>query len=546
MLRKISVNNFALIKALRLELEDGFSVITGETGSGKSILLGALHLILGERADYSVIRDTEKKTIVEAEFVLLSPTYLSFFEANDLDFEENTIIRREIAAKGKSRAFINDTPVQLSVLKNLTQQLVHIHSQHHTLAIKDKNFQLSILDTMAGNEALLKKYRSDFTIYLEGNKVLDQLKERLNNLQLELEFNQFQLKELMDLQLENEDYKALQKAVERGEKFEEIQAAYSQIIKQLDSENGIEVQLQHLISETKVNDKKIVSLVDRLRSVLIELKDIREEAEDEASEMHIASEDLTINIQKLDEFNSALQKHRVQNQAELRSVFHRLQNEVENVDGLDIAIAQKEKAQKNKYQELIQIASKLTERRQKSAKNVEHKVIQLLQELKLEGATIQFTFSEKTLGKDGKDEISLLFAPNKGIVSKSIEKSASGGELSRLMLVFQYLLSQKKQLPTIIFDEIDTGVSGEVAQKIGQLLKGMGENMQLMAITHLPQVAGKGEHHFLVKKKLEKGVSQSEIYPLNQEERITEIAKLMSGSTINEAAILNAKNLMNE
>jgi len=547
MLNRLSVKNFALIENAQLDLKSGFTVITGETGSGKSILLGALKLILGERADYSVIRDEAKKTIVEAVFNIDQKLYTDFFKLNDLDLESETIIRREIHAKGKSRAFINDTPVQLNVLKELTQGLIHIHSQHHTLALKDAAFQRSILDVIAENTATLNSLKLVYNSARSLKREIKRLEDSKSKLELEHEFNTFQLEELIKLDLTKLDYESIEKEVERGEQFEEIKSAY-QLISHLvngDDEGAIST-LSKLTKNVNVNDPKIQSLVERIKSVKLELNDIATNAEDDLSDMTLEPETLSNYIHKLDAYNSVMRKHNLSSQEELLVLFNSLSEEVEGSGQIESRIEEMNAELQEINAKAMTFAGILSANRKKVAEKLEKEVAVLLNQLKLEGAIIRFDFEIVELGESGIDAISLYFAPNKGMTPQIIEKSASGGELSRLMLVIQYLLSQKQQLPTVIFDEIDTGVSGEVAQKIGEHLKNMGKTMQLMAITHLPQVASKGTDHILVQKKDDKDSTKTYLSRLDNEQRIEEIAKLMSGSKVNDAALMNAKNLMNE
>lgn len=547
MLKKITVKNFALIKNAELELKDGFTVITGETGSGKSILLGALKLILGDRADYSVIRDKDKKTVVEAVFSIQSMNVQAFFEKNDLDYEEETIIRREIHAKGKSRTFINDTPVHLSVLKAFTNQLIHIHSQHHTLALKDKKFQRSILDVLAENNSLLSELSLYFNEMRSLHEEVEQLKENKSKMEMELEFKQFQLEELEKLELEKHDYQEIEKAVERGEQFDEIKSSYQLISSRVnDDDNGVVSILNKLDKNISLSDSKVQLLMERLQSVKIELNDIGAMADDDLLEMSMDPEELNHDIQLLDAYNSALKKHQLQNQEELKKRFQQLNTEVTESSEVDENILKKEEQLSKKREKALASAKKISKRRKKAAATVEKEVAELLGELKLEEAKIKFELEKTELQAHGIDDMKLYFSPNKGIAPTLIEQSASGGELSRLMLVIQYLLSTKQQLPTVIFDEIDTGVSGEVAQRIGCHLKRMGETMQLLAITHLPQVASKGNDHILVHKKEIQGETNTFFQQLTDEDRVEEIAKLMSGQKVNEAALANAKNLMNE
>ncbi|RFC54899.1 DNA repair protein RecN [Brumimicrobium aurantiacum] len=547
MLKRLSVKNFALIENAQLELNKGFTVITGETGSGKSILLGALKLILGERADYTVIRDETKKTIVEAIFVIDDKLYADFFKTNDLDVESETIIRREINAKGKSRAFINDTPVQLNVLKSLASRLIHIHSQHHTLSLKDTQFQMSILDVLGDNQKSLKSLKSVFNERKALIKEIKRLEENKSKIELEHDFNSFQLEELSKLNLTSVDYEKIEQEVERGEQFEEIKSAYQSISHLVNNDDeGVISILNRLVKSANVNDTKVQSLIERIQSVKLELDDIAANAEDDLSEMTLAPETLNEYIHQMDAFNSALRKHNLNTQSELLELYESLSKEVEDSGQIDERIIELNQELTEVNKKALQFADKLSTSRKKVAKKLEKEVAELLNQLKLEGATIRFDLNTVELNELGTDSVALYFAPNKGMTPKVIEKSASGGELSRLMLVIQYLLSEKQQLPTVIFDEIDTGVSGEVAQKIGDHLKRMGERMQLLAITHLPQVASKGSDHILVEKNDEHGITKTYLRRLTEEDRVEEIAKLMSGSKINEAALMNAKNLMNE
>ncbi|HLW29393.1 MAG TPA: DNA repair protein RecN [Brumimicrobium sp.] len=546
MLNRLTVNNFALIENAQLELNNGFTVITGETGSGKSILLGALKLILGERADYTVIRDQEKKTIVEAVFSISGNDFSSFFNIHDLDMEKETIIRREINAKGKSRAFINDTPVQLSVLKDLSERLIHIHSQHHTLELKNKSYHRSILDVISDNQELLVILKGLYGKARNLSKEIKTLEDNKSHLTLEQEFNTFQLEELTKLQLDKLDYESIENEVKRGEQFEELKSAYQLITYTINDEEGVLNALNKVIKTANVKDPQIEQLLERIHSVNIELKDIGAIAEDDLSDLTLEPEELTKYINHLDAYNSALRKHSLNSQEDLKALFDKLSKEIDDSSHIDEKIAEMKIELENLQLKAAEIAKQLSAKRKKSAKVIEGQVAELLNQLKLEGAVIHFDFELMEISEHGTDDITLYFAPNKGMAPQVIEKSASGGELSRLMLVIQFLLSQKQQLPTVIFDEIDTGVSGEVAHKIGEHLKKMGDRMQLMAITHLPQVASKGSHHILVKKEDDNGFTKTYLKPLNNEERIEEIAKLMSGSVVNEAALLNAKNLMNE
>jgi DNA repair protein RecN (Recombination protein N) len=547
MLQRLNVQNFALIENAELFFDGGYSVITGETGSGKSILLGALRLILGERADYNVIRNKEMKTVVEAQFQLGGVLIQTFFEQHDLDFSAETIIRREINAQGKSRAFINDTPVQLVVLKELTKKLIHIHSQHHTLDLKDRGFQLELVDALSDSDALRKDCSLVFRRLKDARKQLDDCRAHLAFAQREMEFNQFLLDELNALNLAQINYHEMEEEVQRGEQAEDIIRGFSTISSLIHSEDGLIAQLHRVVKLNNCGDQQLMHLVERLNSIRIDLDDIGATAEDAADLVSISPEDLAAKTVQLDAFNSALRKHQVQDQAQLIAVFEALNTKVQAVETVNDEIQQLVIQVAHLDLEYQAIATDLSNQRRKHAAQIEQNIGNWLHKLKLEDAKITLNFSKlEEPTRVGWDECIIHFSANKGMAPQPVDKVASGGELSRLMLVIQYLLSGKKTLPTVIFDEIDTGVSGEVAQRIGELLKLMGESMQLMAITHLPQVAGKGAHHFKVlKQENQLGETITEIQGLNHEQRVKEIARLMSGAEINDSALETARNLMN-
>ncbi len=547
MLKRLAVQNFALIENVELTFDKGFTVLTGETGSGKSILLGALRLILGERADYAVIRDAEKKTVVETTFLVNGLDLADFFEANDLDYADETIIRREIHAQGKSRSFINDTPVQLSVLKELTAQLIHIHSQHHTLNLKDKSFQLALLDTLIDADSLRRKVGEIYSEWKQKEKVLQFYKEEIARALWEKDFNQFQLNELRQLELHVNDFVKLEEEVNRGEQSEEIKMSYGKLFATLQEEGGIIDQLTGLAKLPTFGDTTLDELVNRLASVRIELQDISSVAEDGMEVETSSPEELQRKSDLLDAYNSALRKHGLFLQEELIQLQEKLEDSVSNVENADAEVAQREKEVKALEKSFLELARELSKYREEKTAALEAEICSYLTEVKLADAIIRFDLFDAPASKTGTDGIAILFSANKGMAPQPIEKSASGGELSRLMLVLQHLLSKKQQLPTVIFDEIDTGVSGEVAQRIGALLQNMGKNMQLLAITHLPQVAGKGKDHLkVIKRSTDNGKTITELIYLSGEERVEEVARLMSGSQINDAALENAKNLMNE
>ena len=549
MLTNLRIQNFALIDSISIDFKAGFTVLTGETGSGKSILLGALNLILGERADYSVIGPNGEKSIVEAEFQLSNFHLNAFFQENDIDDYETTIIRREITSQGRSRAFINDTPIQLVVLKEFAEKLIHIHSQHHTLELKNTNFQIELLDTLADLNSEKNDYFKKFKTWNESSKKLNQLKEELSKAIQVADYNRFQLEELEELYLESKNYEALELELNKSESVDEIKSTLDHIHLAIDGDEGVLSVLNKLkISTDRLKDKDEVinELATRVQSVVIELKDIVAEAEDQKEKIEINPFRINELTAALDKYNRVLKKHGFSTQAQLQEYQQSISNDLASSDELQDEIAQLSIQTEKLALEIGEIANKIHEKRKKAAPSIEESIQLLLADLKMPNTRIQFQLSErKELNANGISDVAILFSPNKGIEPIEIDKAASGGELSRLMLALQNLVSKKKQLPTIIFDEIDTGVSGDVAQKIGNLLRNMGENLQLLAITHLPQVAGKAQNHFKVEKAIVNNLTRTNVRVLKDVERVEEIARLMSGEEINEAALLNAKALMN-
>ncbi len=552
MLNSLYIQNFALIEKVTLDFSKGFTVITGETGSGKSILLGALHLILGERADYSVIRNKEEKTVVEAVFKIRNFGLQTFFEQNELDFNEETIIRREISSQGKSRAFVNDTPVQLSLLKELSEKLIHIHSQHHTIDLKSNEFQMELLDVLGGTIDKKIEFNTFFCTYKKLQSTLVTKEENLKQALLNADYTKFQVEELDKLELQTTDFQEVENELKAIENSEDIKIGFAVLIDQLTDEGG-STNAINLLGLVKSKLDKLVGLypqldelTSRFKESFLEITDIGNEALESLDELEVNPERKELLISKIDFFNASLRKHNVLNQNELLKVFEELSNAQISLEELEQEIKNLKVQLKKVESELINKAEVLHDERTKKANGIQMQMVDLLYELKLPHTQIVFELNKTTkFSSNGLTEMKLLFSPNKGMLPLPIDKAASGGELSRVMLAFQYLISAKKQLPTLIFDEIDTGVSGEVAQKIGNILQKMGEYMQIFAITHLPQVAGKGENHLKVSKSHESDITITKVLTLTVDERIEEIARLMSGDNINKAALENAKALMN-
>ncbi len=546
MLKELHIRNFALIESINLEFSSGFTVFTGETGSGKSIILGALNLILGERADYSVIRDSNQKTVVEATFQIEDLQLDDFFNNNDIDYQAETLIRREISSNGKSRAFINDTPVSLSVLNQLTTQLIKIHSQYHTQALKSKRFQLDLVDDLAG--VSITDYQKDFKTWKSLKSKINILEEQLLQASKDADYNQFQIQELQALKLEDTNFEELEQQLVQLENATEIIQQFSTINTTIEGENGVLSLLNSVVSQIgKLQHlhPKLEELSARLHSIIVELKDVSNEATDAADSITIDEETQKIIIHQLDFYNRQLKKNKVNSQVELVEILDQyiaLNSSSEDLER-EVKVARQEF--KEMSEKLKQSADAIHQLRISSKETIEEQVTKLLEQLKLPGATIAIQLIKlEDFTETGCTEVELLFTSNKGSAPQPIDKAASGGELSRLMLVLERLLSVKKKLPTLLLDEIDTGVSGEVALKMGQMLGEMGRNMQLFSITHLPQVAAKGQHHLKVFKKDEDSVTKTFVQKLSEEERLLEIAGLMSGDKVSNAAIENAKILM--
>lgn len=550
MLAKIWIKNFALIQELRVDFSKGYTVITGETGSGKSILLGALNLILGERADFSLIGPETDKTFVEAEFAIKNLELSAWFKENDVDYDDNTIVRREINRNGRSRAFINDTPVSLVQIKQLTENLVNINSQHNTLALRDKNFHRNLLDILSGLEPEIEKYTDQFTRLKDNQKKLKSLIDMTNQADSDRDYLLFQLEEIDLLNLDKTDYAALESELNQQENMEDLTTALSAIAGGLSDDGSVLEQIKSIqtqLNKAKSTDCTVGDFATRIQSILLELEDLENESSNYLEKLEKDPQKVLELTAKLDNYNRISQKHKCSNQQELvdlqSSWQEQLQTSTEGraeIEKLTLEVTAQEKA-------VIALANALHIIRKKTAPQIEKKITSLLDELKMPNTELKFEVVQtEQLNQNGNSNVGMKFSSNAGIQLQAMDKIASGGELSRLMLSIQCLISEMKALPSIIFDEIDTGVSGEVAQKIGQLLRRMGENRQLIAISHLPQVAGKATAHIKVEKSEVNGRVQSRLLILNQEERVEEIARLMSGETINAAALANAQNLMKE
>lgn len=549
MLRTLRIQNFALIDQIELNFNAGYSVITGETGSGKSILLAALNLILGERADFSVIGPSSDKAIVEAEFFLNGFQLNDYFKENDLDFEELTVIRREINTSGKSRAFINDTPVSLNILKELTGSLVNIHSQYNTLELKSRAYQLEIVDTLGDLKGEAEEFAKNYKSLAILSSELKRLNEQLSSALQQQDYNAFQLKELEELNLETTDFGLLESELVKSENSEGILSALQAIEGVVEGENQVLDRLRIVkasLDKIKGVDKDVDELSVRLQSSMIELADISSDAQRFSEQIEIDPSKLLELTSVLNRYNHALKKHNLLDQTALLDFKNQLEFSVAGTTDLQTEIERLTQTYTKEKVAVETAAKKLHAARLKAIEPISKSIQAILVELKLPNTKLEFKLTERDeLISSGCTDIVLNFSANLGIETVPIEKAASGGELARVMLALQKLISEKRLLPTVLFDEIDTGVSGDVAQKIGSLLQKMGEHFQLFAISHLPQVAAKAAHHFRVEKEIINNRTTTRVAVLSEQERIEEIARLMSGELITDAAIENAKALMN-
>ena len=545
MLRSLRIQHFALIDEVQLHFEPGFTVFTGETGSGKSIILAATQLILGERADLQVIAPGAKKAIVEAVFDV-AETYIPFFEEHDLDYEAQSLIRREIATEGKSRAFINDVPVSLQLLKQLTTQLLQIHSQYNTLELKSKKYQLQLTDLLLG----LDKQRIDFALEFQNHQLLQKeveiLQQALDKESAQKDYNQFLLEELKGLHLNDPKIQQLDQELERianSAQLEEANLALSSLL----DDDGPYAQLyarKMIVDKVKRFDQNMQSYADRLEQLLIELKEITREAQS-ASSIELDVGHLATLEALQDQINTALLKHRAKDVQELLVLQDELSNKSQGLEQQEAELQERKDQLQKQEQALWAQAKQLHQLRLHGVKELALQLESILQELKLPHTKLSFDLVQnEQLNTSGCTQIDLLFSANLGHNPVPVERAASGGELSRLMLALQKMSSEKRALPTIIFDEIDTGVSGDVALKIGKLLNDMSMSGQCMAISHLPQVAASAAHHFLVEKSVVAKRMQTQVSQLSQDARIEEIARLLSGEAITAAAIANAKALL--
>ena len=550
MLRQIKIQNFALIEDLEISFENGMSCITGETGAGKSILLGGLSLVLGKRADLSSLLDLTKKCIVEASFDIGSYDLETFFERLDLDYDIHTILRREILPQSKSRAFINDTPVTLDLLQKISQKLLDIHSQNDTQTLLEKDYQFEILDALGSCGSQLKSYSDTLIAYKKVLKEYSHWATLKNESQDSLELQNFLFDELSSINLKEGMEDNLESKISLLSNIEYLQTSLSQSIHLLGAEStgiidGI-VKVRSLSQGLSKIDSKYLLLNERIQDISIETDDLLNELKIQLDQLEANPQELEILQAQLDEVNTMLQKHKVTSVLDLISVKNKLENELQetlDIDGKLKALV----IDKNTYEERLQkLAYSISVNRKKAIKVLEIELKELVGKMGMPDATfkIQLNPTSEFLS-NGKDLILFQFSANKGGQFNLLKKVASGGELSRIMLAIKYILSRYKKLPTLIFDEIDTGVSGKISDSIADIMKTLSCKLQVLTITHLPQVAAKGNHHFKVKKSMSKGKTVTLLKKLSNDERIEEIAMMLSGNEITPTAIAHAKQLMN-
>ncbi len=550
MLTSLSIKNYALINELHIDFASGLSIITGKTGAGKSILLGALGLVLGNRADSSTLKENSSKCIVEAQLSIAKYNLEQFFENNDLDYEFNTIIRREILSSGKSRAFINDTPVTLSVLNELKTKLIDIHSQHQTLQLSDQDFQFQLLDAYAKNESKLDSYKRGLQHYNEAKKKLEEIQRNQREANQKYDYNVHLYNELVDANLDKNEQEQLEEQLEKVNNVEEIKLNLSEALQITIDENvGIQnllYTLENRLQKISTYSKEYQELSERITSIKIELDDI-------AGEIENANENVDFNPAKAEELNDRLQliynlqkKHYVSSNEELLNIQEELSEKVSIVENAEESLRNQENEVKIIADKLDDLAIKISAARKKIVPKLSKQLENTLEDLGMPQASfsIKVNLSEDYF-KNGKDTLEFLFSANRGGQFGELKKVASGGELSRIMLAIKKILSENSHLPTIIFDEIDTGVSGEISNKMANIMSQMSQQMQVITITHLPQIAAKGNQHYKVYKEEVNNRTTTKLKQLSEDERIVEIAEMLSGKNISDSAITHARELLN-
>lgn len=549
MLQHLSIRNYAIIDELEIDFSRGMNIITGETGAGKSIIIGALNLILGERADTSALVNKEKKCVIEGTFNAEEKKLVSnFLTENDLDQQQQLVIRREIATSGKSRAFINDTPVNLTQLHNLSELLVDLHQQFDTLSLNDSSFQVNVIDALANTQQAVSGYRSVYTKWKQSLKNLAGLKQQQQQFEKESDYNRFQFEELAILNLKDNELEAIEAELRILSNAEGIKSALGRVYGELsESEQPITRQLKSLVqllNSYSSYHKDLPAITERLQSAQIELSDV-------ASDLERLNNNISYDAEKIDELNERMsagyrlqKKHGVQSTSELLAIQQQLEEKLQAVLNIGDQVAELEKQVLALEKEVSATGEKISASRKKQIPAFEKRVNQMLAQVGMPNASIKVSLTPQAPGETGIDKIEFLFDANKSNQFKPVSKVASGGELSRLMLCIKSLVAEKMDMPTLIFDEIDSGISGEAARQVGIIMKQLAANRQVICITHQPQIAGKANAHFFVYKELKGEKVKTNIRQLNKEERITAIAQMLGGENPTAAALENAREMV--
>jgi len=548
MLTHLTIKNYALIKHLVLDPSSHLNVITGETGAGKSIMLGAMGLLMGNRADSKVLWDENQKCVIEGSFNIGNYGLKPVFKGEDLDYDDNTVIRRELSPGGKSRAFINDTPVTLEVMKRVGDLLMDIHSQHETLLLGQHSFQLKLVDAYAANHSLRELYSEKWSNYLKSKKDYDTLMAEAETLRQEADYIRFQLEELSKLELEESEQESMESELKIMEHSGEIKSRFQSV---LDLINNSEFASRNSLSEARNHLQNVSSfssnyahLFERLESVIIELDDLTHEIEKEGDKIEFDPERIEWIKDRLSSIYRLLKKHKVGNLKELLVIQENLMQKDNITSNLDEAIEKMRKTFEDSRNEAMDTAEKLRASRKKVLSPLCKQITQLLHELAIPNATFQIDMTKTELSASGTDRIEILFSANKGMMPKPLAQVASGGEFSRLMFCIKYVMAEKTEMPTLVLDEIDSGISGEVAFKLGSMMRKMSEKHQIIAISHLPQIAARGNSHYFVYKDNTAAKTISSIKHLQDTERIEEIAKMIGGDKPSKVAFQNAQELL--
>jgi len=552
MLRSLYIKNYALIDSLEIDFEPGFSVITGETGAGKSIILGALSLILGQRADIKAIKQGESKCVIEGSFDVSAYDLRAFCEEKGIEYDPDSyILRREILSTGKSRAFINDSPVSLSDLKELGGQLIDIHSQHQNLLLSDTRFQMQVVDALAGNKELLSRYQQAFHQYKQSEKALAELREVVRKSKEEEDYLRFQIESLTEAALQEGEQEELENELETLTHAEDIKSALFKIHSLLsDDDKGIVLGLKEGLNTSQQLAKvyaRSEEISERLQTAYIDLKDLASEMDKLANDVEFNPERLAFIESRLDLIYTLQKKYHVNAVSELLALYEEFKQKIENIESSDQQVEALEKEVHEKSEKVFALAKQLTDSRTSITDSFEKDLTDRVAYLGMPNIRFRSEIiTEKHPNIYGLDTVLFQFSANKNVPLQPVAEIASGGEISRLMLCLKSMIAGATALPTIIFDEIDTGVSGEIADKMGEVMREFGKNMQVLAITHLPQIAAKGKAHYKVYKLDDEHTTTTNLVRLSEEERLTEIARMLSGSTVTEAAIQNAKVMLDK